>query len=75
MKSLMDNLDKTGNEIFGLELSKHKSDELCLAVFSNTAVRDDGLPLLYLHTLECWNISGHVCLDLPPNGSENLEEE
>ena len=48
VKSLMDNLCETGNEELGLELYKHRSDELCLAVFSNTAVRDDGLPLLYL---------------------------
>ena len=35
-------------------------------------VRDDSLPLLYLHTSECWYRSGHVCPDLPEN---NLEED
>ena len=75
MKSLMDNFCETGNEELGLRLSKHRSNEICLAAFSNIEVRDDGLPLVYLHTLESWNRSGHVCPDLPPNGSENLEEE
>ena len=44
-------------------------------MFSNTEVRDDGLPLLYLHNRECWNRTGHVCPDLPPSASENLEED
>ena len=71
----MENICETNNEDLGLEISKLKSDEVCLAVLSHREVRDDGLPLLYLHSQECWNRSGHVCPDLPLNASDNAEED
>ena len=72
---LLDNLGETKSGDYGLEIIKHRNDELCLAVVSQKEVRDDGLPLLYLHSLDCWNRSGHVCPDLPPDAHENLLED
>ena len=35
----------------------------------------DGLPLLYLHSMDCRNRCGQVCLHLPPNAFQSLEED
>jgi hypothetical protein len=57
-----------------LELSKNRSDESCLGVFSRQESRDDRFPLLFLHCKERWKGAGHVCPDLPPNASETEDE-
>ena len=65
MEEIFENIGEKKNEEFGLELMKHGTDEACFAIFSVGKVRDDKLPLLYLHCDECWNHSGHSCPDLP----------
>jgi hypothetical protein len=70
LKSVYLQIFEKKSEKFDLELSKNRKDEPCLCIFSAREVRDDCLPLLYLHTSEFWYRSGHVCPDLPENNTE-----
>ena len=74
-KFIMENLCETKDEDLSLKLSKLKSDEVCFTIFSHKKVRDDGLPLLYLHGRDCWYGTGHVCPCLPENASDDAEED
>jgi hypothetical protein len=47
LDTIIENISDTTYE--ELELSKNRSDELCLGVSSSQELRDDGFPLLYLH--------------------------
>ena len=69
---ILGNICETKSDQFDLELSRNRKDEPCLGIFSLRQGRDDSLPLLYLHTSECWHRSGHMCPELPEN---NLEED
>jgi hypothetical protein len=66
--------DKKSDE-FDLELTKNKSDEDCLAIFSKTDIREDLLPQWCQHTSECCNRSGHVCSDLPEGNLDACEAD
>ena len=71
---LKDICDKISYE-FNFELNRNRKDEICLGIFSENEGRDDSLPLLYLHTSECWYRSGgHTCPDLPENNLDDDDE-
>ena len=72
LETIVEKLSETTYE--DLELSRNRSDEICLGVFSTQDLRDDGFPLLFLHCKECWDETGHVCPDLPPNASETEDD-
>ena len=48
-----------------IELKENLADENCLGIFYTNTSRDDGFPSLFLHSDECWNLSGHSCPNLP----------
>ena len=74
LEILLDNIcdTKLGND--GPEISKHRTDETCLAVFSTTIARDDDLPVLYLHSFHCWQRSDRKCPDLPESITQDNHE-
>ena len=47
------------------ELKENLADENCLGIFNTSTPREDGFPSLFLHSEECWNLSGHSCPNLP----------
>ena len=75
LEVLLENICDKKEESLCLEMRKFRTDESCLGVFSPKEPREDDLPLLFLHTFECWNRSGHVCCDLPLDAFENQDQE
>ena len=56
------------SEEFSLEIRQYQNHESCLGVFNQTKPREDELPVLFLHSLECWKRLSHSCQDLPEPG-------
>ena len=48
-----------------LELKEYLENEKCLGIFFIDKPRDDGLPSIFLHHEECWDLCGHSCPNLP----------
>ena len=65
MEEVFRNIEDEKSEEFGLELKIQRVDEICCVVVSEANPRDDNLPVLFLHSSDCWNQSGHSCQDLP----------
>ena len=59
------NLDETNDEEHDLQVKQYQLEENCLGLFNTKNPRDDNLPLLFLHSVECWHQSPHSCQDLP----------
>ena len=58
-------MNETFSDEFGLEVRHYMNDDKCLGVFYLTKHRDDNLPVLFLHSKECWSRLFHSCKDLP----------
>ena len=56
------------SEEYSLEIRQYQNHESCLGVFNQTKPREDELPVLFLHSLECWKRLSHSCQDLPEPG-------
>ena len=59
------NIEENSSEEFGLEIHQYQKDENCLGIYDLLKQRDDELPVLFLHSQECWTRSSHSCYDLP----------
>ena len=64
MEKYLSNINSREAE-FDLEVGQYSPGETCLGIFSKQDPRDDYLPVVNLHVVECWNRSGHVCPLLP----------
>ena len=65
VETTLGNICDKGSQKKDIELKENLADENCLGIFYTNTPRDDGFPSLFLHSDECWNLSGHSCPNLP----------
>ena len=64
--NILEKIEVKENAEKKLTLRQHLCEEKCFGIFSTDKIRDDKLPNLFLHSSECWGVSGgHTCPDIP----------